>query len=98
LTDLTVHGGAVERLPNTLCVAIPGVDANKLLERVKRVATAAGAACHAGEAEPSGVLLAMSVPEALALCTLRLTTGRPTSTAEIDEAADEISREALALR
>jgi len=98
LPDLTVHGGDAERLPNTLSVALPGVDANKLLDRLERVATAAGAACHAGEAEPSAVLQAMGVPAALALCTLRLTTGRPTTIAEIDAAAAEICREALALR
>lgn len=98
LPDLTAHGSGVERLPNTLSVAFPGVDATRLLERLEHVAAAAGAACHAGETEPSGVLQAMGVPAALALCTLRLTTGRPTTITEIDAAAAEISREALALR
>jgi cysteine desulfurase len=74
------------------------VEALRLLEQLEHVATAAGAACHAGEAAPSGVLQAMGVPATLALCTLRLTTGRPTTVAEIDAAAAEISREALALR
>jgi len=98
LPDLIVHGGDAERLPNTLSVALPGVHANRLLDRLEGVATAAGAACHAGAAAPSGVLQAMGVPAALALCTLRLTTGRPTTVDEVDEAAAEISREALTLR
>ena len=88
--DLVVHGQDAERLPNTLYVALPSVDANRLLQRLDGVATAAGAACHAEHAEPSSVLRAMGVADALALCTLRLTTGRETTAEEIDCAAERI--------
>jgi cysteine desulfurase len=90
--DLVVHGAGADRLPNTLCAAIPGVDANELLARLEGVAAAAGAACHADERKPSSVLGAMAVPDELALCTLRLTVGRPTTAEEIDTALAEISR------
>jgi cysteine desulfurase len=96
--DLVVHGARVERLPNTLSAAIPGVDANQLLSRLEAVAAAAGAACHSGKSEASHVLKAMGVPEELAVCTLRLTVGRSTTAEEIDGAAVEICRAALALR
>ena len=79
LPELLVHAARAERLPNTLSAAIPGVAADRLLSRLDGVATAAGAACHAGEQEPSRVLRAMGVSDDLALCTLRLTVGRPTS-------------------
>jgi cysteine desulfurase len=94
LPDLVVHGAGAERLPNTLSAAIPGVDANLLLARVEEVAMAAGAACHAGESKPSRVLQAMGVSDELALCTLRLTVGRPTTPDEIDAAAGAITRAA----
>lgn len=87
LPDLVVHGAGAERLPNTLSAAIPGVDANRLLSGLDGVATAAGAACHAGESTPSAVLRAMGVDDALALATLRLTVGRATTADEIDAAA-----------
>jgi cysteine desulfurase len=98
IPDLVVHGSGVERLPNTLSAAIPAVDANLLLGRLDNVATAAGAACHSGTSEPSRVLRAMGVPDDLAVCTLRLTVGRPTTVDEIDAAAAEIGRRAVSLR
>jgi cysteine desulfurase len=89
--DLVVHGARAERLPNTLSAAVPGIDANRLLSSLRGVATAAGAACHSGRSEPSRVLRAMGVPDELAVCTLRLTVGRPTTLEEADAAAAEIA-------
>ncbi len=88
---IVIHGGAVERLPNTLSVALPGVPAVGLLERLSGVATAAGPACHSGRPEPSQVLLAMGIDEELALATIRLTVSRETTATEIDEAARRIA-------
>jgi cysteine desulfurase len=98
IPDLLVHGAGAERLPNTLSVALPGADAAQLVSRVEGVALGAGAACHAGQAHISPVLKAMDVPEALALCTLRLCVGRSTSAEEVDRAAERIGRAAVELR
>ncbi len=95
--DLVVHGSGSERLPNTAYVALPGVNANTLLSRLDGVAAAAGAACHAGGTRPSRVLLAMGVSPDLALCTLRLTVGRPTRTEDVERAALRIAAEGLRL-
>jgi len=97
LPAIVVHGGRVERLPNTLYVALPGVDANRLLAGLDGVAAGSGAACHSGASEPSRVLRAMGVPDDLAVCTLRLTVGRPTTDAEVDAAAEQIALRAAAL-
>lgn len=97
LPNLVVHGARAERLPNTLSAAVPGVDANRLISRLEGVALAAGAACHAGKSEPSSVLRAMGVGDELAVCTLRLTVGRPTTAEEIDEAAEAITHAVRAL-
>jgi cysteine desulfurase len=88
--SLVVHGAEAKRLPNTLYAAIPGLDANELLARLDGVATGTGAACHSGKADPSKVLLAMGVKADVARATLRLTTGRPTTAREIDDAVARI--------
>jgi cysteine desulfurase len=98
LSDLRLNGPDEERLPNTLNVAIPGVSAAALLAAVPGVAAAAGAACHAGTIEPSAVLLAMGIPREIALCSLRLTVGHPTTPMEADLAAERIASAALELR
>ena len=98
IPDLQLNGPEQERLPNTLNVSIPGVDANALLAEVDGVATAAGAACHAGGNEPSRVLLAMGLSTERALQSLRLTVGRPTTEAEVDSAAQQLTTAALRLR
>jgi cysteine desulfurase len=94
---LVVHGGEAKRLPNTLYAAFPGLDANVLLARLSGVATGVGAACHSGKTEPSKVLLAMGVKPELATATLRLTTGWPTTAAEIDQAATLLVEAARAI-
>ena len=78
--------------------ALPGADATALVAAVDGVAAAAGAACHSGRPHVSSVLRAMGTAEDLALCTLRLTVGCPTSNAEIDEAAQRLATAALELR
>lgn len=88
---LAIHGDAAARLPNTSSVAFPGIRAQDLLAHLHGVAAAGGPACHAGAVTPSRVLLAMGVPEELALSTLRLTVGRPTHPGEIDAAVDRIA-------
>jgi len=90
--DLVVHGAAVDRLPNTLYVALPRARARDLLDRVPDVAMGTGAACHSDGAGPSSTLRAMGVSEELALCTLRLSVGRATSRGEIDDVVDRIGR------
>jgi cysteine desulfurase len=92
--DLVVHGETVQRLPNTLFVALPGTDAQRLLSRLEGVAAAAGAACHSDTAGSSGVLGAMGVADELASSTLRLSVGRGSTPAEIDAAAERIARAA----
>ncbi len=88
--DLVVHGAGAARLPNTLSVAFPGARGYDIAARAEGVAIAAGAACHSGRPNVSAVLCAMGVPEDLALSTLRLTVGRPTTPEEVDRAAERI--------
>ncbi|CAM9277030.1 unnamed protein product [Ectocarpus fasciculatus] len=86
------------RLPNTLSIGLPGVEARVLLERLSEtVAASAGSACHAGEATMSGVLQAMGVDEPTGFGTLRLSVGRHTTQKEVDQAGAAIVREATTM-
>jgi len=86
--DAVVHGSQAPRLPNTTNVSIPGARADHLLMALdaRGIEVSAGAACASGAVEPSPVLTAMQVPRELAVCALRISCGRPTTTAEVDAA------------
>ncbi|XP_064459501.1 selenocysteine lyase-like isoform X2 [Ornithodoros turicata] len=81
------HKGA-HVLPNTCSVAFRGLNGHEILSQV-RIQASTGAACH-NSMKPSLTLLCSGVPEENARGTLRLTTGRETSFADIDWAIREI--------
>lgn len=85
--DFLVNGHPSPRLPNTLNISIPGVVGNDLLAAVPEVAASTGSACHAGVSAPNPTLLAMGLPEAIALGALRLTLGRYSTADEVERAA-----------
>ena len=74
-------------LPNTLNVSFPDVSGRDLLALADGVAASTGSACHAGEEEPSAVLLAMGVTPEVARGAVRLSLGRGTSAAQIERAS-----------
>ncbi len=88
--DAVVHGDPEQRLPNTLSIGFPGLEANTLLGALSGVAASAGAACHSGQEDVSGVLKAMEVPRDVAMGTIRLSTGRFTTEEEVRRAASMI--------
>lgn len=75
---LTVYGERVHRLPNTLCVCLPGVSADELLQRATEVC-----ALPVGS---SPLLAAMGVPVKDARGAIRLSVGRYTTEEEVDRA------------
>jgi cysteine desulfurase len=91
LREVRLNGSVELRLPNTLSLSFRHLEANRILEAIApQVAASAGAACHSGGVEISHVLKAMAVPVEWAQGTLRLTTGRMTTPAEVDCAAKVI--------
>jgi cysteine desulfurase len=84
---LVLNGHPNRRLPNTLNVSFPGLDAEDLLARTPSVAASSGSACHSGRTEPSAVLTAMGLEPARALGAVRLSLGYGTIEAEVDAAA-----------
>jgi cysteine desulfurase len=89
--QVKLNGHLQNRLPNTLSISFLGVEANRILDAIgNEVAASAGAACHSGMVQISEVLKAMAVPLEWAKGTLRLTTGRMTTAADIDKAVEVI--------
>lgn len=92
IPGLLVNGHPTERLPNTLNVSLPEINAAALLGAIRtQVACSTGSACHAGHAAPSAVLLAMGRTPAQAAAALRLSLGHDTTATEIDQATTIIS-------
>jgi cysteine desulfurase len=85
LPDVRRNGSAQHVLPNTLNVELPGLAGEVLLEALdlEGVAVSAGAACHSGSIEPSGVLLAMGRTPEQARASLRFSVGPSNTAAEI---------------
>jgi cysteine desulfurase len=91
LGNLRLNGHPEERLPNTLSVGFPNIEANTLLDEIEGVAASAGAACHTDSIDISSVLTAMKVPIEYAMGTIRFSTGRLTTESDIDRAVEIIS-------
>ena len=94
IDDIWLNGPSLDgpRLPNNLNIGIPGVQGETMLVNLDLagIAASAGSACSVGRNEPSHVLLAMGRTVEEARSSLRLTVGRPTSEADVIEAADTV--------
>ena len=91
-TDFIRANGHPEmRLPNTLSLSFKNLAADRILDEIgPEVAASAGAACHSGTVALSHVLQAMKVPIEWAKGTIRFSTGRMTTAAEIHRAVEAI--------
>jgi len=89
---LALNGHVQERLPNTLNVRFPLVSGSSLLAAAPEIAASTGSACHDGQESASAVILAMGVPAAEAVGSVRLTLGRGTTDDDVARAADALSR------
>jgi cysteine desulfurase len=90
LPEIRLNGHPEFRLPNTLNVSFPGIEANVLLDELTSIAASAGAACHSDKVEISPVLQAIGVPIEYAKGTIRFSTGKFTTDDEISKAAELI--------
>lgn len=98
LPDIKLNGHPDLRLPNTLSLSFPKIEANTLLDELKGIAASAGAACHADHVDVSPVLTAMHIPVDFAMGTIRFSTGKQTSLIEIENAAQIIIEAVQRLR
>src|SRR6266851_3621404 len=91
LPELRLNGDPERRLPGNLNLSFPGAPALALMQACPGLALSTGSACTAVEVEPSYVLRALGVPEALAAASLRLGLGRYTTDSEVDFAVDALA-------
>jgi cysteine desulfurase len=96
--ELTGHPR--DRLPNHLSVIARDTDGNAVAMALdlEGIAASVGSACTTGSTEVSHVLSAMGYPDEEARGALRLSLGRTTTEAEIDEAAATVPRVLAAMR
>lgn len=81
-----INGEGADRLPNTSNFAFEFVEGEGILMALQdhRILASSGSACTSGSLDPSHVLKAMDVPFTAAHGSLRISTSRYTTEAEID--------------
>jgi cysteine desulfurase len=84
--------------PHIVSATFPGVDGESLRFALADLAVSAGSACRSDAAEPSHVLSALGLSDALAGATLRFSLGRDTTAAELARGAQRVAAEVARLR
>ena len=98
LEDIHLNGHPEQRLPGNLNLCFAGVQSHALLMGLKSVAVSTGSACDSESVTASHVLVAMGVPNELALTTVRFGLGRYNTAEEVDIVADEVIKVVNRLR
>ena len=96
---IIVNSDPVHCLPNTLSIAFNNVEAHTLASIISNdIYISTGSACHANSVEISSVLKAMNLDTRTAAGTVRISTGKHTSSEEIETAVKLISETVIKLR
>jgi cysteine desulfurase len=94
-----VNGSRVHRLPQVTNISFRDVDGEALLAGLgKNVALSSGSACTSASMEPSYVLKALGLEDALAHASLRMGLGRYTTEEEVEYAIGQIGMTVERLR
>jgi cysteine desulfurase len=82
----TIIGHKNDRLPNTSCIAFPGVPLDSLLMSLdlEGLAVSSGSACSSGTMKNSHVLSAMGLDASLATSAVRFSLGRDNTDRDVD--------------
>ena len=95
---VTVNGSLDVRAPGNLNLSFAGVNSETLMMELRDLALSTGAACSSASLEPSYVLEALGVEDALARASIRIGLGRFTTGAEIDYAIEAFAEKVEKLR
>lgn len=87
LPSAVINGSHKFRLPNNIHVTFPNVDNERLLIQLDKagIMAAAGSACSASDNTPSHVLRAIGLSDDNAQSSIRITMGRKTTEAEVNQ-------------
>lgn len=86
LEEALIFGKHAQRLPNTTCFAVPGMNAETLLMGfdLEGIAVSSGSACSSGKVARSHVLAAMGYPADVCGAAIRVSLGWTTTEEDID--------------
>jgi len=98
LDHVHLNGHARLRLPGNLNVSFEGVDGESLLLSLKDVAVSSGSACTSASMEPSYVLKALGIANALAHTSIRFGLGRGSTGEEVDYVVELLAEQVRRLR
>jgi cysteine desulfurase len=94
---LGLNGDRERRLAGNLNLSFPGLSAPALIDACPSIAISTGSACTSATVEPSYVLRALGLPDAIANSAIRIGLGRFNTEAEIDFAVDALAAAASRL-
>ena len=95
---VTLNGHPSERLPGALNVSVADVEGEALLLSLSDFALSTGSACTSASLEPSYVLRALGLPDALAHSSLRISIGRFTQDDDLHRFAARFAEVVARLR
>jgi cysteine desulfurase len=98
IPGIEFNGHQEHRVPGLLNVSFGGVEGESLITGLPGIAVSSGSACSSATREPSYVLRSLGRTTELAQASLRLSLGRFTTAADVDEAATAIRAEVARLR
>ena len=91
VAGLGLNGDPDRRLAGNLNLSFPGLSAPALIEACPQIAISTGSACTSAVVEPSYVLRALGLPDAIANSAIRIGLGRFNTEAEVDFAVDALA-------
>jgi cysteine desulfurase len=98
LQDVCVNGDAVKRLPGNLNMSFAYIEGESLMMGLKEIAVSTGSACTSASLEPSYVLKAIGLEDAMAHASIRFGIGRFNSQDDIDYTVKRVVEEVSRLR
>ncbi len=94
IPSVVINGSEANRLPHTSSISFPGLNRQAIVLALDMagVACSTGSACASGSSEPSPVLIAMGLDEAVIEGSIRISLSRLTTAADTELASQRILR------
>lgn len=94
---LRINGNLASRLPHNSNITFFDIEADMLIACLPEIILSTGSACESGSIEPSNVLIKIGMGYEECFCTIRFGLSRYTSSKEIDQVVNNITKAWLSL-